>query len=223
MSTVIAESSRLNVIFTLFSSLFLCIFLAMVIREPESVRMGIEQELADSRVMLGPQEQVYLEQKTKDRFQLWYYDSGLYGMVHRFFAPEKQNKIIEDWQDESSLGFMSHGWIVRFLENFQLYGYQFMHRITMMQFWIVTMFPMMIAIIVTGYYTWKIQQYKLTGQSTAKVRLWLKALWIAFLLFSIYLVTPNLIGIYTLFAPPVLLILVSLSISLIISSFSKEL
>lgn len=224
MATVIvADSSRLNLIYFLFSFLFLCLFVAMVFRDPVSVRQGIETELNDARTMLGPLEQTYLENKTKQRFQAWYYDSGLYATVHRFFAPEKQEIVMEEWQAKSSLGFMSTGWIIQFLENFQLYGYQFMHRITMMQFWIVTMLPMMIAIITTGYYTWRIQQYKLTGQSTAKVRLWLKALWISFLLFSIYLVTPNLIGVYTLFAPPALLILVSLSIALVIASFSKEL
>lgn len=224
MATVIvAETSRLNLIYVLFTSLLLCIFAAMVLRDPVAVRKGIETELNDSRKMLGQQEQLYLESETKARFQRWYFDSGLYETVHHFFAPKKQLQVMEDWQDKSSLGFMSKGWIVRFLENFQLYGYQFMHRITMMQFWIVTMLPMMVAIITTGYYSWRIQQYQLTGQSTAKVRLWLKALWISVLLFSIYLVTPNLIGAYTLFAPPALLILVSLSIALVIASFSKEL
>lgn len=223
MATVIvANSSRLNLIYFLFSFLLLCLFAAMVIRDPSAVRRGIETELNDARTMLGPIEQTYLEKETKRRFQSWYYDSGLYGTVHKFFAPNKQKIIVENWQSKSSAGFLSEGWIVQFLENFQLYGYQFMHRITMMQFWIVTMLPMMLAIILTGYYTWRIQQYKLTGQSTAKVRMWLKALWISFLLFSIYLVTPNLIGAYTLFAPPVLLTLVSLSIALIIASFSKE-
>lgn len=223
MATVIvANSSRLNLIYFLFSFLLLCLFSAMVIRDPVAVRKSIEAELNDSRSMLGPVEQAYLERETKQRFQSWYYDSGLYQTVHGFFAPNKQTKIVEEWQSKSSAGFLAEGWIVQFLENFQLYGYQFMHRITMMQFWIVTMLPMMLAIILTGYYTWRIQQYKLTGQSTAKVRMWLKALWISFLLFSIYLVTPNLIGVYTLFAPPVLLALVSLSIALIIASFSKE-
>jgi hypothetical protein len=223
MATVIvADSSRLNLIYFLFSFLFLCLFVAMVFRDPVAVRSSIEAELNDARTMLGPIEQTYLESETKKRFQSWYYDSGLYDTVHKLFAPSKQKVIVENWQAKSSAGFLSEGWIIQFLENFQLYGYQFMHRITMMQFWIVTMLPMMLAIILTGYYSWRIQQYKLTGQSTAKVRMWLKALWISFLLFSIYLVTPNLIGAYTLFAPPVLLVLVSLSVALIIASFSKE-
>lgn len=224
MSTaIIQDSTRLNLVFMLFSMLFLLVFLAMIVREPDVVRADIETELMDAKTMLGAQEQLILERQTKSRFQSWYYDSGLYGFVHKMLAPTKQVDAIEEWQSKSSHGFLSRGWVYRFLENFQLYGYQFTHRITMMQFWFMTMLPMMISIIVTGYYTWRIKQYQLTGQSTAKVRLWLKAMWFSLLLFSIYLVTPNLIGAYTLFAPPALLALVSISIALVISSFSKEL
>jgi hypothetical protein len=224
MSTaIIQDSTRLNLVFMLFGILFLLVFMAMVAREPDNVRADIETELMDSKTMLGAQEQVVLERQTKERFQSWFYDSGMYDFIYKMLAPAKQVDAIEEWQAKSSYGFLSRGWVYRFLENFQLYGYQFTHRITMMQFWMMTMLPMMIAIVMTGYYTWRIKQYQLTGQSTAKVRLWMKAMWFSFLLFSIYLVTPNLIGAYTLFAPPVLLALVSISIALVISSFSKEL
>lgn len=207
----------------LFSLLFLLVFIAMVVRQPENVRSNIEAELMNAKNMLGVEEQLILERTTKSRFQSWYYDSGMYTSLHNMLAPKRQSAAVEEWQKKGSNGFLSEGWIWRFLENFQLYGYQFTHRITIMQFWIITMLPMMIAIVVTGYYTWRIKQYQLTGQSTAKVRMWLKSLWISLLLFSIYLVTPNLIGAYTLYAPPVLLLLVSVSMALIIASFSKEL
>ena len=84
------------------------------------------------------------------------------------------------------------------------------------------MLPMMVAVIMTGYYTWRIKQYQLVAASTTHVRLWLKALWMVLFLFSVYLITPNIFGYYTIYAPPVLLVLVALSMSLILSNFSKQ-
>lgn len=222
MSTVIsANSTRLNLIFMLYSIMFLVLFMLMIIRSPDGVRISIENELNYSVQNLGVSEQLALEQLTKDRFQRWIYDSGLYPVLYEALAPERQREEIEAWQNKSSYSFLSEGWIWRLLENFQLYSYQITHRLTLMEFWILTMLPMMFAIVMTGYYTWQIKKYQLVASSTTHVRIWLKSLWIMLFLFSIYLITPNIFGLYTIYAPPVLLILVALSISYIMSNFSK--
>lgn len=222
MTTVItASSTRLNLIFMLYSMMFLIVFCLMIVRNPDNVRAGIEHELNYSVVTLGVSEQYLLETTTKERFQRWIFDSGFYPTLYAALAPERQRPEFEQWQSKGSYGFLSEGWIWRLLENFQLYAYQVTHRITLMEFWMLTMLPMMIAIIMTGYYTWQIKKYQLISSSTTHVRLWLKALWIVLFLFSIYLITPNMFGLYTIYAPPVLLILVALSISYIMSNFSK--
>ncbi|WP_445766821.1 DUF4400 domain-containing protein [Rheinheimera sp.] len=223
MPTVItASSSRLNLIFVLYSAMFLLVFMLMIIRSPDGVRESIETELKQAMVMLGVEEQYLLETSTKDRFQRWIHDSGFYPGLYKALAPERQREGYEEWQSKGSFGFLSEGWIWRLLENFQLYAYQVTHRLTLMEFWMLTMLPMMIAVIMTGYYTWKIKQYQLIAASTTHVRLWLKALWIVLFLFSIYLITPNIFGLYTIYAPPILLVAVALAISLILSNFSKQ-
>lgn len=222
MSTVItASSTRLNLIFMLYSMMFLIVFALMIVRTPEGVRGSIEKELNYTVVMLGPTEQISLETLTKDRFQRWIYDSGFYPGLYRALEPQRQKEGYEEWQKKGSFGFLSEGWIWRLLENFQLYAYQIVHRLTLMEFWILTMLPMMVAIVMTGYYQWQIKKYQLAGASTTHVRLWLKALWIVLFMFSIYLITPNIFGVYTIYAPPFLLVLVALSISYIMSNFSK--
>lgn len=224
MSTVIsANSTRLNLIFMLYSIMFLGVFMLMIVRSPDSVRAGIEAELKYAMVTMGTTEQYELEKMTKGRFQHWFYDSGFYPTLYNAIAPQRQKEGIEEWQKKSSFGFMSEGWIWRLLENFQLYAYQVTHRITLMEFWMLTMLPTMIAIVLTGHYHWKIRQYQLASASTTHVRLWLKALWIVLFLFSIYLITPNIFGFYTIYAPPILLTLVALSMSFIMSNFSKSL
>lgn len=222
MSTAIsANSTRLNLIFMLYSMMFLIVFALMIVRTPEGVRGSIEKELKYALVMLGSEEQYALETLTKDRFQRWFYDSGFYPGLYNALAPQRQKEGYEEWQNKGSFGFLSEGWIWRLLENFQLYAYQVTHRLTLMEFWILTMLPMMVSIVMTGYYSWQIKKYQLVASSTTHVRLWLKALWLVLFLFSIYLITPNIFGFYTIYAPPVLLVLVALSISYIMSNFSK--
>ena len=129
MTTVItASSTRLNLIFMLYSMMFLGVFLLMIVRSPDSVRTGIEKELKIAMVTMGTSDQYKLETVTKERFQNWFYDSGFYPTMYDAIAPARQREGFEEWQKKSSFGFMSEGWIWRLLENFQLYAYQITHR-----------------------------------------------------------------------------------------------
>lgn len=224
MATVIsAKETRLHILIMLYFLVLIALFMLMVIREPEAVRADIEFELHHTVEYLSEQEQLSLDTKAKKRFQSWLYDSGLYESVYGALAPKTQQNYAVQWQSDASFGFLSEGWIFRLLENFQLYFYQVTHRLTLMEFWMLTTLPMVIAIIATGYYSWRIKAYQLIGQSTSSVRIWLKVMWLVLFLFLAYMITPNIFGAYTIFAPPVLLLVVALSISYVISSFSKSL
>ncbi len=194
----------------------------MVVRDPTSVRLAIETELLDARELLGVAEREYLETTAKFRFQEWIINSGVYDQIYSWLAPKKV-EYIEEWQSKGAANFLSENWMWQFLENFQLYCYQTIFRLTLMQFWLTTVSPLMFAIVITGHQSWKIKQYQLSGQSTKKARFWLKSMWLTFITFLLYLITPNLVGEYTIYAPPVLLTLVALSIALFITSFSKDL
>lgn len=224
MTTVIsAQGTRVSLLFMLYSFMFLFLFMLMVVRSPQNVRADIETELRQALVTLGVKDQNQLEDTTKARFQSWIYDSGFYPSIYAAIAPTRQREGLEEWQKKGSYGFLSEGWVWRLLENLQLYSYQITHRLTMLEFWVMTTLPMMICIILSGHYHRKIRQYQLIAASPAHVRVWLKTLWIVLFLFSIYLITPNIFGFYTLFAPPILLGVVALSIALILANFTKSL
>jgi hypothetical protein len=200
----------------------IALFMLMIIREPEAVQKDIETEMHHTIDYLSVQEQVSLENRTKIRFRSWLYDSGLYQAVYGAIAPSTQKNYAVEWQKNASLGIISEGWIFKLLQNFQLYFYQFAHRATLLEFWFLSTLPMVVAIVTTGYYSWRIKAYQLISQSTSSVRIWLKVLWIVLFMFLGYLITPNIFGAYTIFAPPVLLFIVALSVSYVISNFAKS-
>ena len=222
MSTsILAKETRLHLVFGIYVMVFFGLLLQMIIRPPADVRTQIENELSSTVTYLSTSDYQYLENKINVRFQSWAYDSGFYPFFHKAFYPERQAEYAEDWQKGASLGLIDGGWIIRMLENMQLFIYQMVHRITLIEFWFVTMLPMMIAVVMTGYYQWRIKQYQLAGSSTGYVRMYLKLLWIILFLFSVYLITPNIFGAYTIYAPPALLLVVAISVSLVFTNFSK--
>lgn len=223
MTTVITEeTSRLKLLFTLYTLMLFIIFAMMVIRSPESVRTSIESELDYTAHHLGTIEQNRLEEITKKRFQGWVHDSGFYNIIYQAIAPKDDSVGLRVVQQSERSHFFHEGWIWRLLENLQLFSYQIIHRLTLMEFWLLTMLPSVVAITMTGYYNWKIKKYQLAGHSTRQVRIWLKSLWIILMVFSVYLITPNIFGTYTIYAPPLLMIMVALSLSLILSNFGKS-
>ena len=195
--------------------------LQMLFRPPENVRTQIETELFATSTYLTTSDFQHIEHQINGRFQSWVHETNFYPVIEEALKPEKQKGYAQHWQEEASLGLLSDKWLFRLLENLQLFAYQLVHRITLLEFWTFTMLPMMIAVIMTGYYQWRIKLYQLGGSSTGHVRVYLKLMWLLLFLFSVYLITPNLFGGYTMYAPPTLLLVVAISISLVFTNFSK--
>lgn len=223
-----AESSRANftplhVLFMMYAMVIVSLFVLMIFRDPVSLQADIQTEMDHTVEYLSQSEYQLLDDKTKARYQSWMFDSGVYPTLYDALAPDEQRDYAKRMQEGASLGVLKDSRLFTILKNFKLYFYQITHRITLMEFWLATLLPMLIAVIATGYYKWRIKAYQLTGQSTAGVWIWLKVLWLMLFLFLAYAITPNLFGAYSIFAPPTLLLVVALSISYVISSFSKSL
>lgn len=223
MSTsILAKETRMHLVFAIYVIVMLGLILQMLIRPPEDVRGSIENELVTATDYLSSDDYHYLNNRINVRFQSWIYDSGFYPAIHKALYPERQADYAEQWQHNASLGLLSRNTLLRMLENLQLFSYQIVHRMTLIEFWLLTMLPMMAAVVMTGYYQWRIKHYKLVGTSTSYVRLYMKVLWVILFMFSLYLITPNVFGPYTIYAPPVLLFIVACTISLVIKNFAKQ-
>lgn len=222
MSTAILGSeNRLHLIWTLNVVVICAIFILCLFQNPKTVRASIETELKYSSQQLQS-EFKEIERLNLDRYNRWWIESGLQRFVHQLLPEKEQSDYAKHMQENASLGYIADITLTKFVENVELYLYQIIHRLTLLQFWCLTMLPFMAAVVITGYYHWRIKFYSLTGQSTTSVRLWLKISWIVIFIFSIYLITPNLFGTYTVFAPPILLALLSIMISYILKNFSKS-
>jgi hypothetical protein len=223
MSTAISQKeTRIHLLFLLYGMVIISLMVLMVVRLPQDLKEDIEAEMHHTVEYLSEPEHASLQKRAQDRYQYWLHDSGVYAVIYGALVPADQKTYAEEWQSGASLGIISDTWIYRVLRNFQLYFYQITHRITLMEFWLLSMLPMMLATVATGYYQWQVKLYQMTGQSTSLVRIWLKILWFVLFLFLAYLITPNLFGPYTIFAPPVLLMLVALCASYVVSNFSKS-
>lgn len=218
MTTVITKNvSRFNIIYMLLALLGLYAFAMIVIKDTPQYKVAIESELDFVLDKMPEAEAKHLESVTQSRFQRWFYDSGAFYKLKSMFMPKDVQ-----YQEEMSKGIFSVKRVHQVLNNLQYLVYQFIMRITLVEFWLYTMLPMMVAMVATGYFNWKKKAYQLGGQSVNVVRLWLKVGWGFLLLMSTYLVIPNIAGAYTLFAPPLLMFIMALAISKIIQSFHKS-
>jgi len=220
-TAVLEKETRIHLIIYLYLMVFIALFLLVIIRQPDQLKLDIKTEMEYTVKYMSVLEYADLQSRINNRYQSWLHDSNIYAGVYKALAPTRQKKYAEEWQENSSAGFVSNVTMHRIIDNFELYFYQITHRITLMEYWMLLMLPLMIAIIFTGYYRWRIKLYQLIGQSTSLVRIWLKVMWLMLSLFLVYLITPNLFGPYSVFAPPVLLLVMALSVSFIISSFTK--
>jgi len=221
-TAVLEKETRVHLIIFLYFMVFIALFLLIIIRQSEPLKSDIKTEMEYTvKYMSGP-EQNELQTRINKRYQKWLYDSNIFSVVYDALAPTGQKQYAKEWQENASAGLISNSNMHRIIINFELYFYQIVHRITLMEYWFYLMLPLMFAVIATGYYRWRIKLFQLIGQSTTLVRIWSKALWLVLSLFLVYLITPNLFGPYSVFAPPVLLLVIALSISFIISSFTKS-
>lgn len=215
-TAITASIGRFNMIFTGVTLIICYAFLMLLITDAKEYQRAVESEVLFTVGSLTASESEYILQKTRQRQQKWIYDSGFYPSLKKMFLPKEVPYI-----EELTKGVFSTKWNYRALMNVQYLAYQLIHRLTMLQFWLMTLLPLMAAIVITGFYQWRIKQYQLGGHSVSVVRIWTKAIWVVFAVLATYLVVPNVGGAYSLFAPPIVLVFAAVGVGQIIKSFNK--
>ena len=192
MSTAILEKeTRVHLIGWLYFSVLLALFMLILIRDSKDVNDDIEMEMMHMIDYMSVPEYTELQSRIIKRYEYIMVEKKVYEAVYDLLAPIGQKSYAEQWQENASAGFVSNHTLFRIIENFRLYSYQIIHRVTLMQYWTTLMLPLIVAILFTGYYRWRIKLYQLIGQSTSLVRIWMKVMWLMLSLFLIFLITPN--------------------------------
>lgn len=218
MTTTAISGSRGRtwMIFTIVAMLLLACFGLLIVTDVKKYEADVTEEVRKLSSWLDVEAADRINKKVASRQRAWIYESGLYPTIRDALTPKKV-----DYIEDASRGVLSTKWNERLLMNVQYLAYQFIHRLTLMEFWLWTLSPLMGAIIITGIYKWKIKQYQLGGQSVNMTRLWVKVFWLLGMCFSVYLFSPSVIGAASAYIPAVFLIVAALSAAQVIQAYNK--
>lgn len=215
-TAISSSKGRTWMIFTIISMLLLACFALLLVTDVKKYEADVTQEVKKTSAWLDAEASERINDKVSRRQRSWIYDSGLYPAIRDALAPKKV-----DYIEKASKGVLSTKWNDRLLMNVQYLAYQFIHRLTLMEFWLWTLSPLMGAIVITGVYKWKIKQYQLGGQSVNATRLWIKVFWLLGTCLSIYLFAPSAIGAASAYVPAIFLVIAALATAQVIQSYNK--
>jgi hypothetical protein len=215
-TAITSKHSRGEVLYYLLAGLMFYSFAMLFVYDTKGYQQTIENEVRATINSLEEGTAEELLEISRERQQSWIYRSGFYPTIYKFFAP-KEVKYIDDW----SKGVLGGGIMFKFLTNVQYLGYQIIHRLTVLQLWMMALLPLMMAIVMTGYYKWRITQYRLGGQSAGVVRIWSKVVWLAFITLTTYIIFPAVLGDLAVYAPVTILMLMAIGVGQIVKSFNK--
>lgn len=215
MATVItAKHTRAQVINFLIIGVLSLILIGLFIMETENLQKFVQTELAANKEALGDNVWVGLERKTKKRHQAWVYDSGLFDRMKDMFVPKSNPDVVEQ--------VFENKWMYQWINNFQIVAYQGIHRLTIMEHWMISLSPLLICLIITGVLRWKIKTYSIAMVQVGMLRLYLKAIWFLTATLLAYLTLPNILGSHHVWVPPVLLSVLVWLISLIVANYQRS-
>lgn len=215
MATVITEKhSRAQVLNFLIMGVLSLILIGLFIMETENLQKFVQTELAANKEALGDNVWTGLERKTKQRHQAWVYDSGLFDRMKDMFVPKSNPDVVEQ--------VFENKWMYQWINNFQIVAYQGIHRLTIMEHWMISLSPLLICLIITGVLRWKIKTYSIAMVQVGMLRLYLKAIWFFTATLLAYLTLPNILGSHHVWVPPVLLSVLVWLISLIVANYQRS-
>jgi hypothetical protein len=195
-------------------SLF-AVALTMLLNNNESYYNSLQTELITTKNNVGSDSWDIINKRAKDRHKRNFYDNGLFDKIVKTFLSERDDYISRNIEESDDMQ-------ARFVDNIQVMSYQVFFRLTVLEYWITALAPFCIAIMVSGYYKWRIKKYQLGGSSTGKGRLWLKVAWMLSIGFIVMLIVPPFIVSLSIYTPVVFFLVASLAVSNYIASFAKE-
>lgn len=185
----------------------------LLLRDPVMYQAGVEKEITYVRDSLSEFEWEKLNDTTRRRFSKYLYESGAFEKIKEWLIPKVSDS-------EFNKTFSSK-WNKQFVQNIQVFIYQSVHRLGLMEFWLLNLAPLMICLVIAGYNRYRVNLYGIGGASANSVRLYLKVLWFAGVGVLLYTITPNVVGAYALYTPAAMLLVLALAAKGIIESFHK--
>ncbi|GIU41068.1 hypothetical protein TUM3794_20640 [Shewanella colwelliana] len=146
----------------------------------------------------------------------YYENSGLREKVDLTLTPKgdyKLKQIVKNYKGESVLQ--------RAATNIHIMSYQIIYRVTVIQYWIWLMLPLLFAMIYEGYTARKIRLYEPEQISIKGSRLWTRSIVYLILISFTYLVLPNLLGQYAPWYPVATLFLTGYAIRNTVKNYMK--
>lgn len=201
-----------------FIIFFVCLYavVSLFIFDSDTYRESIKIELEQSELQLSANEWEGLKSSATDRYQRWYIDSGFQTKLHDALLPADDTKSVV------INNLLTEKYNYRFVNNLAYTVFQAAFRIEMLKFWFFLTLPIVVAIIITGYYKWRINLFNMSSGNTMFVRVFLRSILLFMFLLALYVMMPHLRIPYAFYAPPIAIWLTSLAISRVIASFHKD-
>lgn len=211
-TAISSNTSRLQTVIILTTFLLFAIFAMLILRDHDAYQHSVTGELQFVKNSVTENDWSKIQERTLERYNKYFHESGVYQYVFEAMIPSSSSEFDS---------VVSAKWNHRLVLNVQVFVYQLIHRIVMIEYWLWLLIPAMTAIVWTGVNTYRSKIYIIGGVRPNVVRLYLKLSWLLLNLFLIYLATPNILGPWAPFAPAAMLILLSMLIMGIVQSFHK--
>jgi len=214
MSTAISPRiTRTHFIFTLLTVSAFLMFIYLAITTVESYRGDVQGEISLVRDSMTAAEWNAVDDRTKRRYSEWVIQSGLYETIKDWFLPKPSgSEVVKSFSGK---------WNYQLVVNLQVFLFQVIYRLTMLEFWLWTLLPLVVAILVSGINAHRAKRYQLTGTRANIVRIYLKAVWLSVIGLVCYLVLPSMMGAFAPYAPAIAFLLFATAAAGIVSAFHK--
>lgn len=189
--------------------------LTMLLNNNQTYFDSLQTELVTTKESFGADSWQIIDSRAKARHKANFYDNGLFDKIVKTFLSDRDDYLSRNIEESDDMQ-------MKFVNNIQVMSYQVFFRLTVLEYWMAALTPICIAIIVTGYYSWRKKRYQLGGSSTGRGRLWMKVVWALFFGFVILLIMPPFIVSLSVYTPVVFFIVASIAISNYISNFAKQ-
>lgn len=170
--------------FTLLSSVVVMVVALFTISN-ETFRNNLNIEINSAREHLHADDWQKIEVAMNARFERMAIRSGFMHWLSVGMLPAAGT------EDNFINNLLPNGINYRFVNNVQYTLYQASFRWHMMQFWILTMLPVVIAFSVTGYYRWKIKHFSMDSGKTIAIKLVLSGLITLVSALIFYMIAPS--------------------------------
>ncbi|AYV11429.1 DUF4400 domain-containing protein [Shewanella algae] len=203
----------LGVILLIFT-LSLIVVLAFV--PSNTFQQQMETEVKSLSLLLNNTRWSYVTNDVSVNYFKYYENSGLREKVDQTLTPKgdyKLKQIVQNYKGETVLK--------RAATNIHIMTYQIIYRITVIQFWLWMMLPMLFAMIYEGYTARQIRLYEPEQISIKGSRFWTRSLVYLVIITFTYLVLPNLLGQYAPWYPVATLFLTGYAIRNTVKNYMK--